>query len=271
MSYSRNVLPANVPDAGELTGMLTGIGFRFSAVGCADANIEDALYFASQAGMDGDDLRVLAMLVSWLECHSPRVNADRMIRLVAANESPRVRAFWAAVGHYLERDRRFARVKALHGGSRISLLGASGSFLLKRSGEDSRFEGTPLIVAAGALRSRLSDVLTAEELTAMHRVYRWRVIVGPTYRADMLAHIEQNPSLTAAELARRTYGSFATAFGVKRDWELVRRGAVSTAAESSPSQMQSVAGLGGDRRPGETFRLSGRRARRGTRKLHPTS
>lgn len=238
MSYSRNVLPAKQPGLGDLAGMLTGIGFRLSAVASADANIEDALYFASQAGMDQDDLRVLAMLVTWLECHYPRVNADRMIRLIAADVSPRVRAFWAAVGCWLVRDRRFARMKALHTGPRIPLLRASGGFLLTRSGEDPRFDGTPLIVPAGTLRSRLSDVLTAEELTSSHRAYRWRVMVGPTYRADMLAYLEQTPALTAAELARRTYGSFATAFGVKRDWELLRRGAESTRPPQIPIRPQ---------------------------------
>ena len=45
--------------------------------------------------------------------------------------------------------------------------------------------------------------------------------MGPTYRSDMWAVLEVNPGITAAELARRTYGSFATAWKVKRDWELL--------------------------------------------------
>jgi 2-oxo-4-hydroxy-4-carboxy--5-ureidoimidazoline (OHCU) decarboxylase len=42
-----------------------------------------------------------------------------------------------------------------------------------------------------------------------------------TYRADMWAAMEDDPSISVAELARRTYGSFATASQVKRDWQLI--------------------------------------------------
>lgn len=46
-------------------------------------------------------------------------------------------------------------------------------------------------------------------------------MIGPTYRADMWAALEADPDLSAAELARRTYGSFATAWHVRRDFALV--------------------------------------------------
>ena len=55
-----------------------------------------------------------------------------------------------------------------------------------------------------------------------HDAYRRRIMLGPSYRADMWAELDRNPTLTAAELARRTYGSFATAWHVLRDWELLR-------------------------------------------------
>jgi hypothetical protein len=37
----------------------------------------------------------------------------------------------------------------------------------------------------------------------------------------MWAELEREPSLSAAELARRTYGSFATAWQVKLAWNLL--------------------------------------------------
>jgi len=52
-------------------------------------------------------------------------------------------------------------------------------------------------------------------------------MMGPTYRADMWAALEQDPNLTAAEIARRAYGSFATAWQVRRDFGLVRGGSIS--------------------------------------------
>jgi len=38
----------------------------------------------------------------------------------------------------------------------------------------------------------------------------------------VLALLEKAPDLPAAELARRTYGSFATAWGVKKDFGMLR-------------------------------------------------
>jgi len=37
----------------------------------------------------------------------------------------------------------------------------------------------------------------------------------------MWAQLENDPTLSPADLARRTYGSFATAWQVKRDWQLL--------------------------------------------------
>src|SRR5258708_15349273 len=43
----------------------------------------------------------------------------------------------------------------------------------------------------------------------------------PTYRADVWVALEAAPHLSAAELARRTYASFATAWQVKQDFEIL--------------------------------------------------
>lgn len=96
MAFSR-VVAAAAPVAGdELTAALVGIGVQLAAVAKLDANIEDSLVGASTEGMERDDLRVLALVAEWLAVHHPRVNADRLLRLVQAQESRRVRAFWAA-------------------------------------------------------------------------------------------------------------------------------------------------------------------------------
>jgi hypothetical protein len=54
-----------------------------------------------------------------------------------------------------------------------------------------------------------------------HHTYRCRVTIGPTYRADMWAALEDDPTLSAAALARQTYGSFATAWHVRRDFAIL--------------------------------------------------
>jgi hypothetical protein len=75
------------------------------------------------------------------------------------------------------------------------------------------------------LRDRKADVLDPRELAKRHRGYRRRVLLGPSYRADVWAELDRNPGSSAAELARRAYASFATAWLVKRDWELLGAGA----------------------------------------------
>ena len=51
---------------------------------------------------------------------------------------------------------------------------------------------------------------------------RFRIMMGPTYRSDMWAALERDPDLSPAEVARQTYGSFASAWRVKKDWEILR-------------------------------------------------
>lgn len=189
--------------------------------GARDPNIENTLLAASVEGMERDDLRVLAVLVTWLGVHHAWINADRLVRIVEAQRSTRVRSFWAAVADWLTKDRRFAKLRRLHAGPCIDLLRAGSEFQVKRRGEDPRFEGSALRVPGGVLRDRSQDVLPPAALAKQHRTYRQRVLMGPSYRADMWAELDRTPSLSAAELARRTYGSFATAWQVKHDREVL--------------------------------------------------
>ena len=102
----------------------------------------------------------------------------------------------------------------------MSLLKSGSSFLLKRNGEDPRFEGGPLIVPSKTLRDREGDVLTPGELAARHLDYYWRTVIGPSYRADVWARQSEHPEESVAHLAEATYASYATAWTVKRDWEV---------------------------------------------------
>ena len=74
---------------------------------------------------------------------------------------------------------------------------------------------------ANVLRDRAADVQPPAELARRHRAYRCRVLIGPSYRADMWAALADDPALSAAALARKTYGSFATAWRVRRDFALL--------------------------------------------------
>ena len=218
MAHSRALAPALAPSADALTADMVGIGMLVGGTASRDPNIEDTLLFASIEGMERGDLRVLAVLVTWFGVHSGRVNADRLTRLVGLQESKRVRAFWNALAHWRASDRRFARLPRGYRGPRVDLLTAGTAYQVARQGEDPRFSGSKLRAPASVLRDRPADVLTPAELARRHRAYRWRLVIGPTYRADMWAALEREPTLSAAALARRTYGSFATAWQVRRDF-----------------------------------------------------
>lgn len=177
----------------------------FAATAASQPNIEDTLLAASIEGMEHDDIRVLSALTTWLGVHHQRVNADRLIRIISARKEQRVLAYWAAIAHWLNGDRRLVRLSELAPTQRTHLLRTGSAFQLKRRGEDLRFEGSALVVPQGVLREREADVLAPQELAARHRVYFQRVQMGPSYRADLWALLESEPSLSPAELARRGY------------------------------------------------------------------
>jgi hypothetical protein len=218
MAHSRALAPARAPSADALTADMVGIGMLVGGEGTRDPNIEDTLLFASIEGMEHGDLRVLAVLVTWFGVHLGRVNADRLTRLVGLQESKRARAFWSALARWRASDHRFARLARGYRGPRVDLLTAGTAFQVARNGEDPRFAGSKLRAPANVLRDRPADVLTPVELARRHRAYRWRLVIGPTYRADMWAALERERTLSAAEVARRTYGSFSTAWQVRRDF-----------------------------------------------------
>jgi hypothetical protein len=200
---------------------MVGIGMGFAAPAAVEPNIEDTLFFASVEAMEKDDLRVLAVLVTWFSVHARWVNADRLTRLVAAQGTARVRALWSALARWQAKDRRFARLGALYDGPRVDLQAVGAAFHIRKHGEDLRFLGSPLRVPANVLRDRVADVLSPRELALRHRAYRSRLRMGPTYRADVWVTLEAAPHLSTAELARRTYASFATAWQAKQDFAIL--------------------------------------------------
>jgi hypothetical protein len=223
MGFSR-ANATKVPLVGDsLTSAMIGIGMNFAGNADTHANIEDTLLFASIEATEGDDLRVLAVLVTWFGVNASWVNADRLIKLIGAQRSKRVRALWSALARWQARDRRFARLIGLHRGPAMDLLAVGTEFQIRRHGEDPRFEGSALRVPANVLRDRKADVLAPAELARRNPAFRYRIMMGPSYRADMWAALEAEPQLAAAELARRTYGSFATAWNVRKAFATLSR------------------------------------------------
>ena len=215
MAFKRHTLPESFASGEALTRDLVGIGFVLSSRAHRNPNIENTLMAAAIEGMAGD-YRTLGLLVQWLGIHLQYVNADRLVRLVGVSKDVRVRAFWSAIASWQKGDKRFARLIKLKSKAAIE-LGSGTEFQIRRHGEDERFKNTALRVPANLLRYRDGDVLLPQELVKRHTGYRCRVIMGPSYRADMWAVAGDSPSLKPSDLARQCYGSFATAWSVIRD------------------------------------------------------
>lgn len=235
-----------------LTSQLVGIGMNFAAPPAPDPNIEDSILFASIEGMEKQDLRVLAMLVTWFGIHAPWVNADRLTALAIAQPSARVRAFWSALARWQRKDRRFVRLCGSYKGSRQDVLEVGTEFQLQRQGEDPRFAGSAIRVAANILRDRPTDVLSPSVLARRHHVYQFRIMMGPNYRADMWAALESDATLSAAALARETYGSFATAWHVRRDFVLLRCASSRRTPPSEPKKKPPASISGAIRRASQS-------------------
>lgn len=222
MAFSRPTRADMLPPPDDLTAQLVGIGMNLAAKPRVDADIEATLVHASASGMVEGDLRVLSLLTTWLGVHHAHVNADRLVRFVATHASERVRAYWSAVATWLRKDRRFARLVNMYDGAPVDVLPVGTDFQITRRGEDERFVGSELRVPRGTLRDREADVLSPEALVRCHAGYRNRVLMGPTWRADVWTVLERAPELSVAEVARRASCSFATAWQAAQDFRLLR-------------------------------------------------
>jgi len=234
MAFRRTSALMGQPSADVLTQNMVGIGMNFAVRPARDPNIEDTLLCASADAIEKPDLRTLAVLVTWFGVHSSWVNVDRLTHLVSEQSSERVRGLWSALALWQEKDRRFVRLSKLYTGPQQDLLHLGTEFQIKRHGVDPRFKGGVLRVPANVLRDRVADVLSPADLAKRHRAYHFRVMIGPSYRADMWAALESNPELSTAELARNTYGSFATAWRVKREFAVLASQTVRAAAVQKP-------------------------------------
>jgi len=229
MPFSRATSPEPTPASRDLTARMVGIGMGFAAKAEVTADIESTLVHASVLGMDEGDLRVLAVLTTWLGVHHTHVNADRLVRLVGGHPSHRVRAYWAAIAMWLKKDRRLARLTAAYEGAPIDLLPTGTAFQVQRRGDDERFAGSKLRAPKGTLRDRQEDVLSPEALVRRHAGYRNRVLMGPSFRADVWTALEHAPELSIADLARKASCSFATAWQAAQDYRLLRAAGLNAA------------------------------------------
>jgi hypothetical protein len=220
MSFKRIISTDSYQSGLSLTRSLIAIGIKIGDQNINEnVNIEDTLIAGALEGVAGD-YRVLSLITNWIEIHFERINVDRFYRAIKASKNTKLKCYFSSLAYLFLSDSRFKKFKSLYKGDRM-LLGLTDEyiFLVKKHGEDSRFEKSKLIVAKYTLRDRKDDIFSVEQLSNYHTTYYYRLLIGPSYRADMMAQLSLNSKLTATELAHRTYGSFATAWDVIQDFK----------------------------------------------------
>ncbi|MBF0362410.1 MAG: hypothetical protein HQK49_15440 [Oligoflexia bacterium] len=218
MSFKREKCLKEFLKGEELTQGLLSLGVRIDSKFTNKKLFlpEDVLVSASIEGVEGK-YRTLSLVASWCFYHFQKINVTCLINQVSKIENPVVRAFWSAMGTALSKDRRFKKLEKVYSGPRINCPGAEG-FHFKKYGEDQNFINSVLKVPAnGLIRIREKDTVSPSELCKINPFYKWRTIIGPSYRADMWALAENNKNTKASELARKSHGSFATAYAVLQD------------------------------------------------------
>jgi hypothetical protein len=222
MSFSRH--SQALFSAAELGPAMRGIGMRLGEIGASAADrapieltLVSAVHDAFQGARRMPDLRVLGVVVVWLQRHGERVNVRHLKWVLEQQQlSLREAAFWAAIGRWLgHQDARFRVLSKLHAGEPVPIVSDAVERVAYR-GADARFGGGPLIVPEGLLRDRPEDVDAPEQLAARHAVYRARVLYGPTYRADLLAAVQAELNAgrglpAPADLARAIGCAYGTA------------------------------------------------------------
>jgi hypothetical protein len=226
MPFSR-VQPAR-PSGLGLDAALRGIGARVGrgASHGPPADIDLTLVAAVERALPRD-FRSLGVLLAWLSEHQARVNVPRLGRMIRRGSAERVvRAFWSAVGTWLKtHDIRWRPIERVYRGKPLDLDDAEVTRIqLARVGPDPRFVASALRVHAKLLRSR-PDVDTAEQLAARHPIYRKRIEMGPSYRADIWFALEQRPDATPAQVARQVGCAYETARSTAEDFRLWMRAA----------------------------------------------
>jgi hypothetical protein len=220
----------------DLANDFHAIGANFAAdEKRVDPNIEMTLLSASIEGVNKDDHRFRGILVDWIDAHSPRINVESLTRLVSQmpeKDYKFVRILWCALAQRLANsDPRFCRLAKLYSGKRIDFLDRDlrrskkpvTEMFIDMRGVDERFEGTCIRVPKNAFPHRPTQIFDATSIAKIHMPFRYRTMMGASFRADVWALLRRSPRTTAYRLAKLVGCSTTTALRVKHDYEILKR------------------------------------------------
>ena len=219
----------------SLDSDLRAIGFNLGGKKkSTDPNIEASIISASVEGVNNKDNRIAGLLVDWFTTHYLRVNVDRLTKFIfSLNDSDYkfVKIFWCANAQRLFiKDQRFKRLSELYSGKRLNFADRFVKRGQKRvtkmfieiKGEDERFKRTCIRVPKGYFSERSHQIFSVSVIAKNHLPYRYRVMMGSSYRADLWALLDSDPNISAYALGKKAHCSYRSAYMAKKDYELLK-------------------------------------------------
>ncbi|MDE0119191.1 MAG: hypothetical protein OXM55_04195 [Bdellovibrionales bacterium] len=214
---------------------LRAIGFNLKGKKKSiDPNIEASLISASIEAVNNKDNRIGGLLVDWITLHYLRVNVDRLTKFVFSlsdSDYKFVKVFWCANAQRLFiKDQRFKRLSELYKGKRVNFADRFikrgqqkvTKVLIEIKGEDERFKRTCIRVPEGYFSERPHQIFPVSVIAKNHLPYRYRVMMGSSYRADLWALLDIDPHISAYALGKKAHCSYRAAYMAKKDYGLLK-------------------------------------------------
>ena len=200
-----------------------------------DPDIEATLLSASVEAVNNKNNRMGGLLVDWITIHHSKINMDKLTKYVfslSEKTHKLVKIFWCAnAQRLLAKDQRFKRLAASYTGQRVHFADSVFKFpgqkkltkmFIKTRGEDKRFKGTCIRLFKGYFVERVGQIHPESLMVKTHLPYRYRVMMGPSYRADLWAILTRQPNLSAYALGKKVHCSYRTAYIVKKSHTLLK-------------------------------------------------
>ena len=220
----------------SLDSDLRAIGFNLNGKKKSiDPNIEASIISASIEAVNNKDNRMGGLLVDWITIHYLRVNVDRLTKFVFSlsdSDYKFVKIFWCANAQRLFiKDQRFKRLSELYKGRRVNFADRFikkgqqkvTKMLIEMKGEDERFKRTCIRVPKGYFSERPHQIFPVSVIAKKHLPYRYRVMMGSSYRADLWALLDSDSNISAYALGKKVQCSYRAAYMVKKDYKLLKR------------------------------------------------
>ncbi len=231
MSFSNFIIKTGK----SLDNDLRAIGFNLSGrKKSIDPNIESVIISASIEAVNNKDNRIGGLLVDWITVHYLRINVDRLTKFIFSlsdSDYKFVKIFWCANAQRLFiKDQRFKRLSELYKGRRINFADRfirkgqkkMTKMLIEIKGEDERFKRTCIRVPKGHFSERPHQIFPVSVIAKNHLPYRYRVMMGSSYRADLWALLDNDSSISAYALGKKAHCSYRAAYMAKKDYELLK-------------------------------------------------